>query len=74
MTDQERFIPTLEEIDRKIKQDITLTKSEKVFLSAVISNQINVQYGYADLITYNNDVEMYEFTKEITYQKEKCIK
>jgi UDP-N-acetylglucosamine transferase subunit ALG13 len=72
MTDQERFIPTLEEIDRKIKQDIALTKSEKVFLSAVISNQINVQYGYADLITYNNDVEMYEFTKEITYQKEKA--
>jgi UDP-N-acetylglucosamine transferase subunit ALG13 len=72
MTDQERFIPTLEEIDRKIKQDIALTKSEKVFLSAVISNQINVQYGYADLITYNNDVEIYEFTKEITYQKEKA--
>jgi len=72
MTDQERFIPTLEEIDRKIKQDIALTKSEKVFLSAVISNQINVQYGYADLITYGDDVEMYEFTKEITYQKEKA--
>jgi len=71
MTDRERFIPTLEEIERKINTDQPLTESEKVFLSAAISNQINVQYGHAELITYDDDVEIYEFSKEITYKKEK---
>ncbi len=72
MTDKERFIPILKEIERKINIAQPLTESEKVFLSAVISNQINVQYGYADLITYDDDVEIYEFCEEITYQKEKA--
>lgn len=71
MTDKERFIPTLEEIDRKIKEGITLNKHEKVYLSAIISNQINIQYGHADLITYDDDVEMYDFEEKITYQKER---
>ena len=72
MTDQERFIPTLEKIDQKIQANITLNEHEKVYLSAVISNQINVQHGYADLISYDDDIKIYGFEEEITYQKEKA--
>ena len=70
MTDQERFIPTLEKIDKKIQADITLNEHEKVYLSAVISNQIHIQHGNAELINYG-DIDLYEFTKVITYKKEK---
>jgi len=72
MTDKERFIPTLEKIEQKVNADQVLTKSEKAFLSAVISNQINVQHGYADLISYEDDVEIYGFEETITYQKKQA--
>lgn len=70
MTNQERFIPTLQKIEEKIHTNQPLNEHEKAYLSAVISNQINVQHGYANLITYDDDVVIYEFTEEITYQKE----
>ena len=71
MTDQERFIPTLEKIDKKIQADIALNEYEKVYLSDVISNQINVQHGYADIISYDEGIDIYGFEETISYQKEK---
>lgn len=71
MTDKERFIPTLRKLNKKIQADAPLNEHEKVYLSAIISNQINIQHGYADLITYDNDIEMYDFEEKITYQNGK---
>jgi len=72
MTNQEKFIPTLEKIDKKIQADIALDEHEKVYLSAVISNQINVQHGYADIISYDEGIDIYGFEKEITYTEAKA--
>jgi len=65
MTDKEQFIPTLKKLNEKVQKDIPLNTSEKVYLSAMVSNQINVRYGYADIITYDNNIEMYDFEKKI---------
>jgi len=70
MTDYERFIPTLKALTKKINQNPAFTESDKTYLSAMISNQIHIQAGNAELINYR-DIDLYEFTKEITYQKEK---
>jgi len=72
MTDKERFIPILEKIEQKIQANTALNEHEKVYLSAVISNQINVQHGYADLISYDKGIEIYGFEKTVAYQKEKA--
>ena len=70
MTDYERFIPRLETLAKKINQSPELTESDKTYLSAMISNQIHIQHGNAELINYG-DIDLYEFTKVITYKKEK---
>ena len=69
MTDQERFIPVLEALTKKVCNLEGLTQEDKTFLSAIISNQIHVQSKSTDIVTYD-DVEIYEFVKEITYQKD----
>jgi len=71
VTDYERFVPILEALVTKINQSSEFTESDKTYLSAIISNQIHIQRGNAELINYGN-IDLYEFTKTITYKKEKA--
>ena len=73
MTDKERFIPTLEKLAKKLNALDGLTKDEKSILTAMLSNQIHIQTGSAEIVDYD-DVDLYSFSSVLPKQRDYSLK
>ncbi len=57
---EKMFVPILEEIRKKLQRTRILSTQEKDFISKIISNQIEVQLGNAEIVPHAN-VDLYSF-------------